>query len=27
VQVIGRKVVLYKQAKNKDNRKIVLPIK
>lgn len=27
VQVIGRKVVLYKQAKNKDNRKIVLPVK
>lgn len=27
VQVIGRKIVLYKQAKNKDNRKIVLPVK
>ncbi|MBR6777371.1 MAG: YhbY family RNA-binding protein [Clostridia bacterium] len=27
VQVIDRKIVLYKQAKNKDNRKIVLPVK
>ena len=27
VQVIGRKVVLYKQAKNKENRKIELPVK
>ena len=27
VQVIGRKIVLYKQAKNKENRKIVLPVK
>jgi RNA-binding protein len=27
VQVIGRKIVLYKQAKNKENRKIELPVK
>lgn len=25
VQIIGRKVVLYRQAKDKDKRKIVLP--
>ncbi len=25
VQVIGRKIVLYRQAKEKENRKIVLP--
>lgn len=25
VQLIGRKIVLYKQAKDKDKRKIVLP--
>lgn len=25
VQVIGRKIVLYRQAKEKENRKIILP--
>lgn len=27
VQVIGRKIVLYRQARNKENRKIELPVK